>query len=114
MFSAGLSGTGYSVGKKRRSIMLKDLDPLLHSQIRLAIISILMSVDEAQFNYLKEKTESTAGNLSFQLSKLKDAGYIKVSKSFKDNYPLTTVRITARGKKAFEEYVTAMKKYLQL
>lgn len=94
--------------------MLKDLDPLLHSQIRLAIVSILMSVDEAQFNYLKQKTETTAGNLSFQLSKLNDAGYIKISKSFKDKYPLTTVRIATKGKKAFEEYVNAMKEYLQL
>jgi DNA-binding PadR family transcriptional regulator len=93
---------------------MKELDPLLHSQIRLAIVSILMGLDEAQFNYLKEKTEATAGNLSFQLSKLKDAGYIKVSKSFKNNYPLTTVRITAKGKKAFEDYVNAMKDYLQL
>lgn len=94
--------------------MLKELDPLLHSQIRLAIVSILMGVDEAQFNYLKEKTETTAGNLSFQLSKLKEANYIKVSKGFKDNYPLTTVRMTAKGKKAFEAYVLAMKQYLQL
>lgn len=93
---------------------MKELDPLLHSQIRLAIVSILMSVDEAQFNYLKEKTETTAGNLSFQLSKLKEADYIKISKGFKDNYPLTTVRITAKGKKAFEGYVNAMKNYLQL
>lgn len=94
--------------------MLNELDPLLHSQIRLAIVSILMGVDEAQFNYLKTKTETSAGNLSFQLTKLKEAGYIKVSKSFKDNYPLTTVRITAKGKKAFEGYVNTMKKYLQL
>lgn len=94
--------------------MLKDLDPLLHSQIRLAIISILMGVEEAQFKYLKEKTETTAGNLSFQLSKLKEADYIKINKSFKDNYPLTTVHITPKGKKAFEEYVNAMKEYLQL
>lgn len=94
--------------------MLKELDPLLHSQIRLAIISILMSVEEAQFNYLKEKTGATAGNLSFQLSKLKDAGYIRIDKRFKDNYPLTTVRISAKGKKAFEVYVLAMKQYLQL
>lgn len=94
--------------------MLKELDPLLHSQIRLAIVSILMGVDEAQFNYLKEKTETTSGNLSFQLSKLKEANYIKVSKGFKDNYPLTTVRMTAKGKKAFEDYVKAMKQYLQL
>ena len=94
--------------------MLKDLDPILHSQIRLAIVSILMSVAEAQFTYLKEKTEATAGNLSFQLKKLNEAGYIQISKSFKDNYPLTTVRISAEGKKAFEAYVNAMKQYLQL
>lgn len=94
--------------------MLKELDPLLHSQIRLAIISILMSVEEAQFKYLKEKIETTAGNLSFQLTKLKDADYIKIKKSFKNNYPLTTVRILPKGRKAFEEYVTAMKDYLQL
>ncbi len=94
--------------------MLKALDPLLHSQIRLAIISILMGVEHAQFKYLQEKTETTAGNLSFQLKKLKKADYIKISKSFKNNYPLTTVCITAKGQKAFEEYVITMKEYLQL
>jgi len=94
--------------------MLKALDPLLHSQIRLAIISILMGVEHAQFKYLQEKTETTAGNLSFQLKKLKKADYIKINKSFKNNYPLTTVRITTKGQKAFEEYVNTMKEYLQL
>ena len=93
---------------------MKELDPLLHSQIRLAIISILMSVAEAQFNYLKDKTGTTAGNLSFQLTKLKNSKYIKIQKSFENNYPLTTVRITAAGRKAFEDYVKAMKQYLQL
>lgn len=93
---------------------MKELDPLLHSQIRLAIISILMSVAEAQFNYLKDKTGTTAGNLSFQLTKLKNSNYIKIQKSFENNYPLTTVRITAAGRKAFEDYVKAMKQYLQL
>lgn len=93
---------------------MKELDPLLHSQIRLAIISILMGVSEAQFNYLKEKTGTTAGNLSFQLTKLKNGNYIKIQKSFENNYPLTTVRITNTGKKAFEDYVKAMKQYLQL
>ena len=86
----------------------------MHSQIRLAIISILMGVSEAQFNYLKEKTGTTAGNLSFQLTKLKNGNYIKIQKSFENNYPLTTVRITNTGKKAFEDYVKAMKQYLQL
>lgn len=94
--------------------MLEKLDPLLHSQIRLAIVSILMNVEDAQFKYLKEKTGTTAGNLSFQLSKLKDAGYIKINKAFKDNYPLTTVRISPKGKAAFEDYVNAMKEYLKL
>ena len=93
---------------------MKELDPLLHSQIRLAIISILMSVAEAQFNYLKDKTGTTAGNLSFQLTKLKNSNYIKIQKSFENNYPLTTVRITAAGRKAFEDYVKTMKQYLQL
>jgi DNA-binding MarR family transcriptional regulator len=94
--------------------MLQQLDPVLHSQLRLAIVSVLMSVEDAQFNYLKEQTETSAGNLSFQLSKLKEAGYIKINKGFKDNYPLTTVHLTAKGKKAFEDYVSAMKQYLQL
>lgn len=94
--------------------MLQELDPLLHSQLRLAIISVLMSVEEVQFNYLKDQTQTTAGNLSFQLSKLKDAGYIKISKGYNNNYPQTTVRITSKGKKAFETYVLVMKKYLQL
>lgn len=93
---------------------MKELDPILHSQIRLAIMSILMSAAEAQFNYLKEKTGATAGNLSFQLTKLQKGNYIRIQKSFENNYPLTTVRITPEGKKAFEQYVKAMKQYLQL
>ncbi|MCC7526232.1 MAG: transcriptional regulator [Chitinophagaceae bacterium] len=93
---------------------MKELDPILHSQIRLAIMSILMSAAEAQFNYLKEKTGATAGNLSFQLTKLQKSNYIRIQKSFENNYPLTTVRITPEGKKAFEQYVKAMKHYLQL
>lgn len=94
--------------------MWEDLDPLLHSQIRLAIVSILVGVEEAQFKYLKEQTGTTAGNLSFQLSKLQEAGYIRITKGFKDNYPLTTVRLLEKGKKAFAAYVQAMKRYLQL
>lgn len=56
---------------------MEELDPLLHSQLRLAIMSLLLSVDEADFVYLKEKTESSAGNLSVQLDKLASAGYIE-------------------------------------
>ena len=71
--------------------MFRELDPLLHSQLRLSVMSILISVKEADFVFLKEKTQATAGNLSVQLKKLADAGYIKMSKQFKDNYPLTTL-----------------------
>ena len=81
----------------------RDLDPLLHSQLRLAIISILISVKEAEFLFLKEKTNATAGNLSVQIQKLKDADYITVEKKFRDNYPLTICRITKKGMAAFEE-----------
>jgi DNA-binding transcriptional ArsR family regulator len=92
--------------------MYKELDPLLHSQLRLAIISLLISVEEAEFTVIKEKTEATAGNLSIQLNKLKEAGYIEIVKSFKGNYPQTQCKITKLGVKKFEEYVNALKDYL--
>lgn len=92
--------------------MFKDLDPILHSQLRLAVISLLISVKEAEFTFLKEKTNSTAGNLSVQIQKLKDAGYIDVIKQFKDNYPQTICKITAGGVKAFEQYVNDLQSYL--
>ena len=92
--------------------MFKDLDPILHSQLRLAVISLLISVREAEFVFLKEKTGATAGNLSVQIQKLKDAGYIEVVKQFKDNYPQTMCRITAEGVRAFEVYVKNLKEYL--
>src|ERR1035437_1576197 len=90
----------------------KELDPILHSQLRLAIMSILISVKEAEFSYLKEKTNSTAGNLSVQINKLKEAEYIDVIKKFKDNYPQTICKINPKGIKAFEEYVKNIKQYL--
>ena len=93
---------------------MKELDPLLHSQLRLAVISILMNVDEADFVYLKEKTESTAGNLSVQLDKLVNAGYITADKGFVGKKTRTVCRITEQGRKAFEEYVEALKDYLGL
>ncbi len=92
--------------------MFKDLDPILHSQLRLAVVSLLISVREAEFTFLREKTNSTAGNLSVQIQKLKDAGYIDVTKQFKDNYPQTLCKITPKGVEAFEEYVTSLKSYL--
>ena len=94
--------------------MFKELNPILHSQLRLAVIRLLISVKEADFNYIKDKTESTSGNLSVQLQKLKEADYIEINKSFKDNFPLTTCKITAKGISAFEEYVKALKQYIQV
>lgn len=94
--------------------MFKDLDPLLHSQLRLGIVSLLMTVEEAEFNFIKEKTKATAGNLSVQISKLKDAGYIEVGKSFRDNFPLTTCKITQQGREAFDFYVRALEGYINL
>ena len=90
----------------------KDLDPILHSQLRLAVISLLISVKEAEFTFLKEKTNATAGNLSVQINKLREAGYIEVIKQFKDNYPQTICRITPEGIKAFELYVKNLQSYL--
>jgi DNA-binding transcriptional ArsR family regulator len=92
--------------------MFKELDPILHSQLRLAVISLLIGVQEAEFSFIKEKTNATAGNLSVQLNKLKDAGYIEISKQFRDNYPLTTCRITTIGLEAFEQYVKDLQVYL--
>jgi DNA-binding MarR family transcriptional regulator len=92
--------------------MFKDLDPLLHSQLRLAIMSLLMTLESAEFTFLKEKTNSTAGNLSVQIDKLSEAGYIAVEKSFKGKKPLTTCRVTTKGIKAFEDYVTSLKQYI--
>ena len=93
--------------------MFKELDPLLHSQLRLAIMSLLMSVQSAEFTFLKEKTNSTAGNLSVQLDKLSEAGYISVEKSFRGKKPLTTCKVTKKGIKAFEDYVNSLKDYIQ-
>ena len=92
--------------------MFKDLDPILHSQLRLAVMSLLISVKEADFTFIREKTNATAGNLSVQVQKLKEAGYIEVIKEFKDNYPNTSCKITKTGIKAFETYVDALKQYL--
>jgi hypothetical protein len=93
--------------------MFQNLDPLLHSQLRLAIISILVSVEEAEFTFLKEKTNATAGNLSVQIEKLNAANYINVTKTFKGKYPLTKCSITQTGIEAFECYVTALQQYIE-
>ena len=90
----------------------KELDPVLHSQLRLAVISLLMGVEVAEFTYLREQTAATAGNLSVQITKLKEAGYIEVTKKFSNNYPQTLCRITSQGRQRFIEYVEALRDYL--
>jgi DNA-binding transcriptional ArsR family regulator len=94
--------------------MFKDLDPVLHSQVRLAVISVLMGVKSAEFSFLLECTKTTKGNLSFQLNKLKEAEYIEIHKSFRGNYPLTTCQITDKGRNAFEAYVVSISDYLKV
>ena len=92
--------------------MFKELDPLLHSQLRLAMMSLLIGVEEADFVFLKEKTGATSGNLSVQIDKLNEAGYISVTKSFKGKMPCTTCRITQKGVSAFDSYVKALQGYI--
>jgi DNA-binding transcriptional ArsR family regulator len=92
--------------------MFKELDPILHSQLRLAVMSLLISVKEAEFTFLKEKTNATAGNLSVQMNKLKEAGYIEIIKQFKENYPQTICKITSKGIDSFDSYVKALQSYM--
>ena len=92
----------------------QPLDPLLHAELRLAVMSLLISNAEAEFPYIKEQTGATAGNLSVQIDKLSAAGYIKVKKTFKGKRPCTICRITSKGQKAFEAYVQALKSYLDV
>lgn len=93
--------------------MFKELDPLLHSQLRLAIMSILMSVEEADFVFLREKTGATAGNLSVQIEKLCEAGYISVNKFIDGKKPRTVCKIVPEGLKAFDKYVKALQDYIK-
>ena len=92
--------------------MFKELNPLLHSELRLAVMSVLISVESADFVFLRERTKATAGNLSVQIDKLHKAGYITVEKSFRGKMPRTTCRITDAGMSAFEEYVEALRSYI--
>jgi DNA-binding MarR family transcriptional regulator len=92
--------------------MLPKLDPLLHSELRLAVMSILAGVEDADFTYLKKQTGATSGNLSVQIDKLSAVGYITVEKGFKGKVPCTTCKITSAGLDAFEKYVNALKEYL--
>lgn len=92
--------------------MYNDLDPLLHSQLRLAIISMLVASEKVEFTHIQNETKAAAGNISIQMKKLEEAGYIKIEKSYKNNYPNTMLSITDKGVKAFESYVNSLKKYL--
>ena len=92
--------------------MFPKLDPILHSELRLAVVSLLAGVESADFTYIKKQTGATAGNLSVQLDKLTTAGYISVEKGFKGKMPRTTCRITPAGQEAFGKYVEALKEYL--
>jgi len=92
--------------------MFESLNPLLHSELRLAVMSLLISLEEADFLYIKEQTGATSGNLSVQIDKLNQAGYIEVEKGYNGRKPRTTCRITAEGMAAFEQYVNALQSYL--
>ncbi|MDR0962964.1 MAG: transcriptional regulator [Mediterranea sp.] len=92
--------------------MFKELNPLLHSELRLAVMSLLLGVEEADFVFIREQTGATAGNLSVQIDKLRQAGYVEVTKTFKGKMPCTICRITPAGVDAFEEYVEALKTYI--
>jgi DNA-binding MarR family transcriptional regulator len=92
--------------------MYNDLDPLLHSQLRLAIVSMLVTSEKVEFTHIKDETKAAAGNISIQIKKLQEAGYIKVEKTFMNNYPKTMISITTKGLKAFESYVNDLRKYI--
>ena len=92
--------------------MFPKLDPILHSELRLAVMSILAGVEDADFSFIKKQTGATSGNLSVQIDKLCAAGYITVEKGFKGKMPRTTCRITEVGLQAFSNYVTALQEYL--
>ena len=94
--------------------MFNELDPVLSTQVRLAIVSVLVKLKKADFNHLMEVTQTTQGNLSHQIRKLQEAGYIEVLKTFKGSYPQTVCSLTTKGRKAFEKYVNDIKGYLHL
>ena len=92
--------------------MFKELNPLLHSELRLAVMSLLIFVEEADFVFIRQQTGATAGNLSVQIDKLSKAGYVEITKTFKGKVPCTICKITPVGIQAFEEYVEALKSYI--
>ncbi len=93
--------------------MFKKLNPLLHSQLRLSIISFLVTNGKSDFNEIKEITKATSGNISVQLKKLEKEKYIRITKGFLNNYQHTSIEITNTGIDAFEDYVKAIKQYIK-
>jgi len=93
--------------------MFKELDSVLHSQLRLSIMSLLIGIRSAEFTYLMEKTGATRANMSVQIKRLEEVGYIEIKKAFRRNYPLTTCYITQKGIKAFRDYVDALADYIR-
>ncbi len=94
--------------------MLPGLDPLLHSELRLAVMSILVGVENADFTFIREQTGATSGNLSVQIDKLSSAGYVEVEKTFRGKMPRTVLRITPSGSEAMARYVESLKSYLKI
>ena len=95
-----------------RKAMFRELNPLLHSELRLAVMSILIGVESADFVFLRKQTGATAGNLSVQIDKLQRAGYIEVEKTYRGKLPCTICRMTDTGREAFAEYVDTLKSYI--
>ncbi len=91
----------------------QQIDDTLHSRIRLAVVAALVSVEEADFNFLKDMVKTTDGNLSTHIRKLEDAGYVSSKKRFVDRKPQTTYKITDKGRRALEEYVNTLEKFLK-
>src|SRR6516225_3444445 len=91
---------------------LPELNPVIHGKLRLAVLSLLVGIEQAEFTWLREKTGSTDGNLGAQLLKLEEAGYIAVEKKFVLRKPQTLYRITESGREALAEYVRALKELL--
>ncbi len=91
----------------------QQLDEIIHSRIRLAVMAVLISVDEAEFIFLREKVNATDGNLSTHLKKLEDGGYVAVNKSFENRKPITRYLLTSKGRKAFEIYVERLEKMIK-
>jgi DNA-binding MarR family transcriptional regulator len=91
----------------------QQLDEIIHSRIRLAVMAVLISIDEAEFTFLKEKVNATDGNLSTHLKKLEGAGYVAVNKSFEERKPVSRYLLTQKGRRAFEAYVERLEKLIK-